>query len=185
MMIPVITYSIHLFGKQNSSRMIEESIRTHREIIEAIENHDPNQAEEKMQEHLKLNESTVPALQKHNIWRIYNRSLHIFVWWLFYAPHKSLKIVRNIEESMECLDESEKKNGDYWQWQEKVIEWTYDIGHHTSYVTPRGKRESSYEKHRPCDIIGCREEQKRKVEKNGSVFDCDIDCGHPTDFCNH
>lgn len=67
MMIPVITYSIHLFGKQNSSRMIEESIRTHREIIEAIENHDPNQAEEKMQEHLKLNESTVPALQKHNI----------------------------------------------------------------------------------------------------------------------
>lgn len=62
MLIPVVTYSIHLFGKLNSVKLGEDTINTHRKIVEAIVAHDPTAAQQAMTEHLLLNKITVPAL---------------------------------------------------------------------------------------------------------------------------
>lgn len=61
-LIPVITYSVHLFGKMNKVKLAEETIETHRRIIDAIEQHDAKAAREAMKHHLDLNLQTVPAL---------------------------------------------------------------------------------------------------------------------------
>lgn len=62
MLVPVVTYSIHLFGKLNSVRLREDTINTHRRIVAAIAAHDPEAARQAMTEHLLLNKITVPAL---------------------------------------------------------------------------------------------------------------------------
>lgn len=62
MLIPIVTYSIHLFGKMNQVKLREDTINTHRRIVEAIAAHDSEAARLAMQEHLLLNKITVPAL---------------------------------------------------------------------------------------------------------------------------
>ena len=62
MLIPIITYSIHLFGRMNSVKLREDTIDTHRKIVTAIAAHDPAAAQKAMTEHLLLNKITVPAL---------------------------------------------------------------------------------------------------------------------------
>ena len=61
-LIPAITYSIHLFGKTNNKTKVPETIETHRKIIAAIEQGDADGAYNAMIEHLLLNIDTVPAL---------------------------------------------------------------------------------------------------------------------------
>lgn len=63
-LIPAITYSIHLFGKMNQKDMRKESVDTHHRIVEAIEAKDPEAAYRAMVAHLSLNEETVPALSE-------------------------------------------------------------------------------------------------------------------------
>lgn len=62
-LVPVITYSIHLFGKLNNVRLKEDTISTHRRIVEAIAAHNPTAAQQAMTEHLLLNKITVSALR--------------------------------------------------------------------------------------------------------------------------
>lgn len=61
-LIPAITYSIHLFGKMNRKNKGEETIKTHRRIIEAIEAGDSEAAYQAVVAHLSINEEAVPAL---------------------------------------------------------------------------------------------------------------------------
>lgn len=61
-LIPAVTYSIHLFGKMNRKNRGEETIKTHRRIIEAIEAGNAEAAYQAVVDHLSINEETVPAL---------------------------------------------------------------------------------------------------------------------------
>lgn len=54
-LVPVITYSVHLFGKLTQRRLRQETIDTHAAVVDAIAAHDPEAAREAMQEHLKHN----------------------------------------------------------------------------------------------------------------------------------
>lgn len=54
-LVPVITYSVHLFGKLTQRRLRQETINTHAAVVDAIAAHDPEAAREAMQEHLKHN----------------------------------------------------------------------------------------------------------------------------------
>jgi len=63
MLIPVITYSVHLFMKHNSIWLEKETLETHEEIVKALEAHDPEWARQAMRNHLALNLRTVPELK--------------------------------------------------------------------------------------------------------------------------
>lgn len=54
-LVPVITYSVHLFGNLTQRRLRQETIDTHAAVVDAIAAHDPEAAREAMQEHLKHN----------------------------------------------------------------------------------------------------------------------------------
>lgn len=54
-LVPVITYSVHLFGKLTQRSLRQETIDTHAAVVDAIAAHDPEAAREAMQEHLKHN----------------------------------------------------------------------------------------------------------------------------------
>ena len=54
-LLPVITYSVHLFGKLRGSRTHQDTIDTHRRIVEAIAAHDPDAAKASMHMHLMTN----------------------------------------------------------------------------------------------------------------------------------
>ncbi len=63
-LIPVITYSVHLFGLMNRRKRKDETIETHRRIVDAIMAQDPEAARQAMIAHLELNIETVPALNR-------------------------------------------------------------------------------------------------------------------------
>lgn len=63
MLIPVITYSVHLFGKLLRVKRLDETIETHQKIVESIESHNPEAAKNAMTEHLLLNMKAVPFLE--------------------------------------------------------------------------------------------------------------------------
>ncbi len=54
-LLPVITYSVHLFGKLRGSRTHQDTIDTHRRIVDAIAAHDPDAAKASMHMHLMTN----------------------------------------------------------------------------------------------------------------------------------
>ena len=58
-LLPVITYSVQLFGKLTDQRIYQETIETHRRIVDAIANHDPDGARDAMHEHLMGNFSAI------------------------------------------------------------------------------------------------------------------------------
>ena len=58
-LLPVITYSVQLFGKLTDQRIYQETIETHRRIVDAIANHDPDGARDAMPEHLMGNFSAI------------------------------------------------------------------------------------------------------------------------------
>ena len=58
-LLPVITYSVQLFGKLNDQRIYQETIETHRQVVDAIAAHDPNAARECMYRHLSGNLASI------------------------------------------------------------------------------------------------------------------------------
>lgn len=56
MLVPVITYSVHLFGKLTQRSLLQETIDTHAMVVDAIEAHDPLAASAAMEEHLRHNQ---------------------------------------------------------------------------------------------------------------------------------
>ena len=63
-LLPVITYSVQLFGSLNDKRIYDETIRTHRLIVDAIDRHDPEAAREAMRIHLEGNQLSITE-QEH------------------------------------------------------------------------------------------------------------------------
>lgn len=58
-LIPVITYSVGLFGSLNQNRLLKETVVTHRAIVDAIVAHDPEAARLAMIQHLFSNKLTL------------------------------------------------------------------------------------------------------------------------------
>ena len=63
-LIPVITYSVDLFGTLNKNILLTETIITHRAIVDAIAAHDPDAARKAMINHLKHNKKTLDELKE-------------------------------------------------------------------------------------------------------------------------
>lgn len=57
--LPVITYSVQLFGKLNDQRIYQETIETHRQVVDAIAAHDSDAAREYMYRHLSGNLASI------------------------------------------------------------------------------------------------------------------------------
>lgn len=58
-LLPVITYSVQLFGKLTDRRIYQETIETHRQIVDAIAAHDPETARAVMYQHLMGNQASI------------------------------------------------------------------------------------------------------------------------------
>ena len=63
-LIPVITYSVHLFGNLSESNLLEGTIKTHRNICDKICQRDPDGAHFAMLEHLIMNRTYLSDLEK-------------------------------------------------------------------------------------------------------------------------
>lgn len=63
-LIPIITYSVRLFGSLNGNSLLSETIIGHRAIADAIAAHDPDKAEQAMLQHLKQNQTELKAIVK-------------------------------------------------------------------------------------------------------------------------
>lgn len=63
-LIPIITYSVGLFGSLNGNILLSETIVSHRAIADAIAAHHPEQAEKAMQNHIELNLAELEAIKK-------------------------------------------------------------------------------------------------------------------------
>ncbi len=61
-LIPIITYSVGLFGSLNGNTLLSETIIGHRAIADAIRDHDPSAAERAMQEHLEQNRAELDVI---------------------------------------------------------------------------------------------------------------------------
>lgn len=58
-LLPVIAYSVQLFGSLNDQRIYQETIETHRQIVDAIAAHDPEAARTAMSRHLAGNLASI------------------------------------------------------------------------------------------------------------------------------
>ncbi|MDD3346563.1 FadR/GntR family transcriptional regulator [Oscillibacter sp.] len=63
-LLPVITYSVQLFGKLTDDRIYQETIDTHRRIVDAIANHDSDAAGAGMRQHLMGNLSSIAEQER-------------------------------------------------------------------------------------------------------------------------
>lgn len=61
-LVPVIHSAIPLFIEKTDQELIGETIRTHRKIVEAIRQRDPEKARAAMEEHLTVNQSKLKEL---------------------------------------------------------------------------------------------------------------------------
>ena len=62
--IPVINSSIPLFVETTGGTLYEETIETHREIADAIADHDPLRAQDAMYLHLVYNRKRIQMIEK-------------------------------------------------------------------------------------------------------------------------
>ena len=56
LLIPIITYSVQLFGTMSQLTLTRETMETHAQVLDAIEKHDARAAHDAMVEHLRVNE---------------------------------------------------------------------------------------------------------------------------------
>lgn len=61
-LIPIISYSISTFIEVTNSSLSEETIETHRMIVEGIEQHDPQKAKDGMIKHLTYNRERMTTI---------------------------------------------------------------------------------------------------------------------------
>jgi DNA-binding FadR family transcriptional regulator len=61
-LIPIITYSVGLFGALNGRSLLTETIVGHRAILDAIRSHDPEAARKAMLDHLEQNKKELEQL---------------------------------------------------------------------------------------------------------------------------
>lgn len=63
-LIPIITYSVSLFGSLNGNSLLSETIVGHRAVLDAIRNHDPAAAQKSMEVHLEQNWAELEAIKE-------------------------------------------------------------------------------------------------------------------------
>lgn len=63
-LLPVITYSVQLFGRLNDQRIYQETIDTHRQVVDAIAAHDSAAARECMYRHLSGNLAAISEQER-------------------------------------------------------------------------------------------------------------------------
>ena len=63
-LIPIIIYSVELFGSLNGNVLLSETVADHRAITAAICAHDPKAAEKAMEEHMEQNRRELEAILK-------------------------------------------------------------------------------------------------------------------------
>ena len=63
-LIPIIIYSVELFGSLNGNVLLSETVADHRDITAAICAHDPKAAEKAMEEHMEQNRRELEAILK-------------------------------------------------------------------------------------------------------------------------
>lgn len=61
-LIPIITYSVNLFGSLSGNILLSETIVGHRAIADAIRTHNPEQAEKTMRLHIEQNQEELEAI---------------------------------------------------------------------------------------------------------------------------
>ena len=62
--IPIITYSVQLFTQFKDPRILQDTVRTHRAITEAICANDPEWADKSMREHISANLECINQLKE-------------------------------------------------------------------------------------------------------------------------
>lgn len=65
--IPIITYSVQLFTKFKDTELLQDTMRTHRAITEAICSNDSKWAENSMREHIYANLERINELKKMHL----------------------------------------------------------------------------------------------------------------------
>jgi DNA-binding FadR family transcriptional regulator len=63
-LIPVITYSVELFGSISNRSLTQETIQTHRRVVNAIIAHDADAARQAMYEHIEINQNHIQQMTK-------------------------------------------------------------------------------------------------------------------------
>ena len=71
--MPVITYSIEMFTKFKAPRLLEDTIRTHWQITEAICANDPQKAYDSMYEHVSENRESIEIVRRMSMEQNWNR----------------------------------------------------------------------------------------------------------------
>ena len=71
--MPVITYSIEMFTKFKAPRLLEDTIRTHWQIMEAICANDPQKAYDSMYEHVSENRERIEIVRRMSMEQNRNR----------------------------------------------------------------------------------------------------------------
>jgi len=71
--MPVITYSIEMFTKFKAPRLLEDTIRTHWQIAEAICANDPQKAYDSMYEHVSENSESIEIVRRMSMEQNQNR----------------------------------------------------------------------------------------------------------------
>lgn len=66
-LIPIINYSVGLFGSLTDNSLRAETIVGHRAIAEAIETHDPERAAEAMRQHLLMNKKELEIIEQETL----------------------------------------------------------------------------------------------------------------------
>ena len=61
-LIPIITYAVTLFVSLTESRLKTETVMGHRELVNAIENHDGDRAEKVMTQHIEYNRALLEEI---------------------------------------------------------------------------------------------------------------------------
>ena len=65
-LVPIIQEGVSLFIEITELSLAEETLRTHRKIVEAIQDRDPQEAREAMKEHLLLNQERIQEKIREN-----------------------------------------------------------------------------------------------------------------------
>lgn len=71
--MPVITYSIEMFTKFKAPRLLEDTIRTHWQTMEAICANDPQKAYDSMYEHVSENRESIEIVRRMSMEQNQNR----------------------------------------------------------------------------------------------------------------
>lgn len=69
-LVPIITYSVQLFGRVSQNTLLQETVETHRRILTAIAAHDPDAAAQAMRDHVLRNKQRILEIEAQGVTNI-------------------------------------------------------------------------------------------------------------------